>query len=108
MAKVTFNNQVIAEADDANILMIEGNKYFPPESIKKEFLKETEQHSVCPWKGNANYYSITVADKTAENAAWFYPVPKEGSNELVGKNNNKPGIDFANYVAFYTDKVTLE
>ncbi|MCA9386980.1 DUF427 domain-containing protein [Candidatus Dojkabacteria bacterium] len=107
MAKVIFNNQVIAEAPDSDILMIEGNKYFPPNSIKSEFFKETDLHTICPWKGEASYYSVTVGDKTEENAAWFYKEPKEGSNELVAKNNNKETIDFSNYVAFYKDKVTI-
>jgi uncharacterized protein (DUF427 family) len=87
-----WNGKIIAESDDT--IEIEGNQYFPSNSIKKEFFKQSDYHTTCPWKGEASYYNIVVSDKTNENAAWFYPVPKEGSVERVGK-------DFSNYVAFW-------
>ncbi len=108
MLKVKFNNQVIAQAEKDDILMIEGNMYFPPSSIKQEYFSETDFHTTCPWKGFAHYYTIEVEDKSSENAAWFYPEPKEGSREIVQEKNNKPEADFANYVAFYTEKVEIE
>lgn len=100
MTKVFFNGQEIAAAPTEDLLHIEGNLYFPDSSLKKEYFSTTDYHTVCPWKGDASYYTITVGDKSAENAAWYYPIPKEGSVEKVGK-------DFANYVAFYTDKVEI-
>lgn len=92
--KATFNNQVIAEADDSDIIRIEGNSYFPPSSIKSEYFNPTDLHTTCHWKGEASYYTIEVDGTKGENLAWYYPEPKAGSTETVGK-------DFANYVAFY-------
>jgi len=94
MTNAVWNGVVLAEADESNIIEIEGNKYFPPNSIKKEFFKKSEQHSICPWKGEASYYDVKVSGKVNKGAAWYYPVPKDGSIEKVGK-------DFSNYVAFW-------
>jgi uncharacterized protein (DUF427 family) len=74
--------------------VIEGNQYFPAESVKQEFLTESDYTTECIWKGTAHYYNVTVAGEVNENAAWYYPKPKEGSVERVGK-------DFANYMAFW-------
>ena len=92
--KAIWENQVIAESDET--IVIEGNHYFPPMSVKKEYLKESNHTSICSWKGEANYYNIVVDGKQNENAAWYYSVPKEGSVERVGHN-------FANYVAFWKE-----
>ncbi len=90
--KATWHGKVIAESDKT--IEIEGNQYFPPDSINKEFFKKSDYHTTCPWKGKASYYHVEVAGETNENAAWYYPVPIEGSVEKVGS-------DFANYVAFW-------
>ena len=90
--KAIWENKVIAESNET--IVIENNHYFPSESVKKEYLKESDHLSTCPWKGEAHYYNIVVDGKQNDNAAWYYPVPKEGSVERVGK-------DFANYVAFW-------
>lgn len=92
--KAVWNNQVIAEADKADLIRIEGNWYFPPDAIKKEFFVPSETHTECHWKGTASYYNVVVNGETNEDAAWFYPVPKGGSTARVGK-------DYANYVAFW-------
>jgi uncharacterized protein (DUF427 family) len=73
--KAVFNNVTIAESD--NTIVVEGNHYFPPESIKKEYFTETNNRSSCPWKGIASYYTISVNGKTNEDAAWFYRNPSE-------------------------------
>ncbi|WP_103070185.1 DUF427 domain-containing protein [Aquimarina sediminis] len=73
--KAIWNNQVIAESD--NTIIIEGNHYFPPESINKEFLKSSDLRSTCPWKGQASYYSIEVDGQTNIDAAWYYENPSE-------------------------------
>ena len=100
MATATFNGTVIAEADDADTVRIEGNTYFPPSAVKKEFFKPTELKTQCHWKGEANYYDVEVDDEKGHNLAWYYPEPMEGSTERVGQ-------DFTNYVAFYPQvKVT--
>ena len=70
--KAIWNNKVIAESNDT--VVIENNHYFPHDSIKKEFFKSSELHSVCPWKGTASYYTIEVDGKENTDAAWFYPI----------------------------------
>lgn|SRR5690554_2743125 len=92
--KAVWNDITIAEAPKEELIRIEGNWYFPPNSIKQEYFNETDYHTHCPWKGDANYYDIVVNGETNKNAAWYYPVPMDGSVERVGK-------DFANYVAFW-------
>lgn len=73
--KAIWNNQVIAESD--NTVVIEGNHYFPPESIKAAFFKPSDLHSTCPWKGQASYYSLEVDGKENADAAWYYKNPSE-------------------------------
>jgi uncharacterized protein (DUF427 family) len=85
--KAIWNNSVIAESNDTKI--IEGNHYFPHDSIKKEFFKTTETHTTCPWKGVASYYTIVVDGKENTDAAWYYPKTKDQAK----------GIE--NYVAFW-------
>ena len=78
--KAVWNEKVIAESDDTKV--VEGNHYFPPDSIKKECFKESSTHSTCPWKGEASYYSIEIDGKTNEDAAWYYPAPKDAAAEI--------------------------
>lgn len=92
--KAIWNNKVIAEADKQDLIHIEGNWYFSPNSIKKEYFKPSDQHTTCPWKGQASYYNIVIGEQTNNDAAWYYPTPMQGSIERVKK-------DFSNYVAFW-------
>lgn len=92
--KAFWNDTVIAEADKDDLIYIEGNWYFPPTSIKKEFYKPSETHTTCFWKGQASYYTVEVDGKTNEDGAWYYPEPMPGSIDKVGK-------DYTNYVAFW-------
>ena len=69
--KAIWNGQVLAESDKT--IVIEGNQYFPPESINQDYFKSTKTHTTCPWKGLASYYSLEVDGKTNEDAAWYYP-----------------------------------
>lgn len=78
--KAVFNNVTIAESSETKV--VEGNHYFPPGSIKKEFFKETTHHTTCPWKGLASYYTIEVDGKTADNAGWFYKNPSAAAKEI--------------------------
>lgn len=78
--KATWNGHVIAESDD--IVKVEGNAYFPIDSLNKTFLKESTTKSVCPWKGTASYYSLAVDGKENKDAAWFYPEPKSAAAEI--------------------------
>ena len=81
--KATWNGQVIAESDD--IVKVEGNAYFPIESVHAGILQDSATQSVCPWKGTASYYSLNVAGKENKDAAWFYPAPKEAAAEIKGR-----------------------
>ena len=78
--KAVFNGTVIAESDDTKI--VEGNHYFPKESVNKEYFSATDRTTVCGWKGTANYYSIEAGGQTAENAAWYYADPKDQAEEI--------------------------
>ena len=71
MKKAIWNNTVIAESEKT--IVIEGNHYFPPETLKQEFFKSNETHTTCAWKGVASYYDIEVDGKTNNDAAWYYP-----------------------------------
>ncbi|MFQ5998337.1 MAG: DUF427 domain-containing protein [Candidatus Bathyarchaeia archaeon] len=82
MAKATWNNVVIAESFHA--VLLEGNVYFPPEALKKEYFKPSETHSNCSWKGQANYYDIEVKGKRNKDAAWYYSEPKETLKNIKG------------------------
>lgn len=74
MAKATWNGAVIAESEDT--VMVEGNHYFPRSSVRSEYLEDSSHSSVCPWKGQAGYYSLVVDGQRNQDAAWFYAEPK--------------------------------
>jgi uncharacterized protein (DUF427 family) len=74
MPKAIWNGTVIAESDTYET--VEGNVYFPPASVKREFLKPSATHTVCPWKGTASYYTLAVDGQENTDAAWYYPEPK--------------------------------
>lgn len=92
--KAIWNGEVIAKADKADLIRIEGNWYFPASSIKQTFFQPSDNHTECYWKGTASYYNVVVDGQVNEDGAWFYPQPKDGSIEKVGQ-------DFTNYVAFW-------
>ena len=81
--KALWNNTVIAESADT--VVVEGNHYFPPDSIAAECFKPSKTTSVCPWKGTASYYDVEVDGQTNRNAAWYYPETKEAANEVKGR-----------------------
>ncbi|MCM1987164.1 MAG: DUF427 domain-containing protein [Methanococcoides sp.] len=82
MAIAKWNGVVLAESD--SVKEIEGNLYFPPESVNKEFLRESDTRSTCPWKGLAHYFDIVVNGEENNDAAWSYPEPKEAAKEITG------------------------
>ncbi|ABU57945.1 MULTISPECIES: DUF427 domain-containing protein [Roseiflexus] len=82
MARAVWNGVVIAESDAT--IVVEGNHYFPPESVKHEYLRESATHTVCSWKGVASYYDIVVNDAVNRDAAWYYPEPKEAARRIAG------------------------
>jgi len=81
--KAIWNDQVIAESNET--VVVEGNHYFPLESVKADVLKPSSTKSTCPWKGVASYYSLEVGDKENVDAAWFYPQPKDAAKQITGR-----------------------
>lgn len=92
MTQAVWSGQVLAQSDQT--IRIEGNHYFPPTSVNQEYLRPSDHHTVCPWKGEASYYHVVVNGQQNDNAAWYYPQPKEGAVQRVGQ-------DFSNYIAFW-------
>jgi uncharacterized protein (DUF427 family) len=80
MAVATWNGSVIAESGATEV--VEGNQYFPPDAVNREHLRESDHHTVCPWKGTASYYDVVVGDKVNANAAWYYPEPKDAAANI--------------------------
>ncbi len=80
MAKAVWNGRTLAESDTFET--VEGNIYFPDESIKREFFKPSSTSSSCPWKGQARYYSLLVDGQENPDAAWYYPDPKPAAAEI--------------------------
>lgn len=80
--KAVWNGKVLAESNETKI--IEGNHYFPPESINKAFFKSSETHTTCPWKGVASYYTLDVNGKENPDAAWYYPETSELAKQIKG------------------------
>ena len=81
--KAVWNGHVVAESDD--IVKVEGNAYFPIDSVTTGVLRDSATTSVCPWKGTASYYSLAVDGKENKDAAWFYPAPKDAAAEIKGR-----------------------
>jgi len=80
MPKAIWNGAVLAESDNCEV--VEGNQYFPPESINKEYFKPSSTHTTCPWKGVASYYTIEVDGQQNADAAWYYPEPKDAAKQI--------------------------
>jgi uncharacterized protein (DUF427 family) len=85
--KALWNNTVLAQSD--NTIVVERNHYFPPDSINREYFRESNTHTTCPWKGQASYYDVVVDGEANKDAAWYYPEPKEAAKQIK------------NYVAFW-------
>lgn len=80
MARALWNDAVLAESD--HTVRVEGNDYFPPESLNEEYFTESSTTSRCPWKGLAHYYDVVVDGDTNRDAAWYYPQPSEAAQEI--------------------------
>lgn len=81
--KAIWNGKVLAESTDT--VVIEGNHYFPIESIHNAYFQDSESHTNCPWKGIASYYSLKVDGKENKDAAWYYPEPKDAAKVIKGR-----------------------
>jgi len=87
MVKAIWKEKVIAETEDHEV--VEGNIYFPPDTVNKKYLKKSDKHTTCSWKGKASYYDVVVDDQMEKDAAWYYPDPKPKAEKIK------------NYVAFW-------
>jgi len=85
--KAIWANTIVAESNDT--VLIEGNHYFPPQSMRGQYFQPSTTHTTCPWKGVASYYTLKVGGESNPDAAWFYPEPKEAARAI------------RNYVAFW-------
>jgi uncharacterized protein (DUF427 family) len=92
--KAVWKTAILAESDQT--VVIEGNHYFTPDSIRREHFFPSEKHTTCPWKGLASYYYLRVGDQTNEDAAWYYAEPKEVAKSIK------------NHVAFWRDVKVVE
>jgi uncharacterized protein (DUF427 family) len=81
--KAIWKDTVIAQSDDT--VVVEGNHYFPADSVAQEILQRSDTTSVCPWKGTASYYSVVVDGETNPDAAWYYPETKDAANNIRGR-----------------------
>ena len=82
MPKATWNGAVLAESDDT--VVVEDNHYFPRESVRFEFFRDSDTHTICPWKGTASYYTLEVEGETNPDAAWYYPTTKDAAKHVEG------------------------
>ncbi len=94
--KAVWNGKVIAEADRKDLIFIESNWYFPPSSVKQEYLEKSPTPYTCPWKGVCQYFNVKEGEEVSQDVAWSYPEPLPGAIDKVKK-------DFSNYVAFWRD-----
>jgi uncharacterized protein (DUF427 family) len=78
--KAIWHDAVVAESDKT--IVIEGNHYFPPDAIYREYFQPSDTHTICPWKGEASYYNVVVDGELNKDAAWFYPEPKPAAHEI--------------------------
>jgi len=92
--KAIWQNVILAESKATRV--VEGNHYFPPDSINRNYFRDSDKHTTCPWKGLARYYHIEVHGQVNQDAAWYYPKPK------VAAENIK------NYVAFWKGVQVVE
>ena len=93
MAKATWENAVLAESDQC--VEVEGNQYFPADSIHQEFFQKSATQTVCPWKGTASYYDVVVEGKRNKDAAWYYPDPKSAAGQIKGRVAFWKGVKIA-------------
>ena len=92
--KAIWSNRTLAESDKT--IVVEGNHYFPPEAVNKEYFQPSNTHTTCPWKGEASYYDVVVDGESNKDAAWYYPEAKPAAAEIK------------NYVAFWKGVKILE
>ena len=80
--KAAWNGTTVADSDATRV--VEGNHYFPPDSVNREYFTDSQTTTHCPWKGDASYYTLEIDGATNEDAAWYYPTPKDAAAEIKG------------------------
>jgi len=90
--KAIWNNCIVAESDD--IVIVEGNNYFPVEALNKSYLKPSTRQTQCFWKGTASYYHLKVDGQLNKNAVWYYPAPSQRAQEITGRVAFWKGVQF--------------
>ncbi|MGB8343366.1 MAG: DUF427 domain-containing protein [Ktedonobacteraceae bacterium] len=80
MPKAIWNGVTLAESNQCEV--VEGNQYFPPDAVRREYFKASDTHTICPWKGQASYYTVVVDGKENADAAWYYPAPKDAAKQI--------------------------
>jgi len=83
MARATWKGAVLAESDAC--VIVEGNHYFPQDSVRAEYLRPSDTHTVCHWKGTASYHDVAVGGEVNKDAAWYYPTPKPEAANVAGR-----------------------
>lgn len=96
--KAVWNDHVIADAPQEELIYIEGNWYFPPSSVNQDFLRKSDTPYTCPWKGVCQYFDVGQDQQWSKDNAWCYPTPKPSAIDVIKK-------DFSGYVAFWRDVV---
>jgi uncharacterized protein (DUF427 family) len=81
--KAVWKGVTIAESDDT--VVVEGNHYFPRESLRDDVIRASGSHTFCPWKGTASYYSLELEGNQSKNAVWYYPEPKDAAKQITGR-----------------------
>jgi uncharacterized protein (DUF427 family) len=81
MARAIWNDKVVAESDRYEL--VEGNVYFPKVAVRAEYLRDSQTHTTCGWKGVASYYDLVVDGQVNRDAAWFYPTPSSAAANIV-------------------------
>lgn len=89
--KAIWNGEVLADSNET--VVVEGNHYFPPASLRRQFFKNSATTTVCSWKGTASYFDIDVDGKVNKDAAWFYPEPKSAASNIAGHIAFWKGVD---------------
>ena len=84
MPKATWNGALLAQADDDEVELVEGNVYFPPDKVDRTYLRDSQTRTLCPWKGTASYYDVVVEGKSNKDAAWVYPVTTPAAENIAG------------------------
>ncbi|WP_431958380.1 DUF427 domain-containing protein [Nocardia lijiangensis] len=91
--RAVWRETVLAESDDT--VVVEGNHYFPADAVRREYIEPSEHHTICPWKGTASYYTVTVDGERNPDAAWYYPAPKPEAEMVRDRIAFWRGVDVA-------------